>query len=177
MAEAPFNQPSVNWGRGLFRLWAAASFLWVAGAASVEWRAIRCGWEPSKYGCNQLDKPQPSLPQGFVLDSKPDPWAVVTVTPDPYAAFSESINLSKLSDEQLVALNNAGGDLTKLTDNMRRSIRASLEQGSSRRAAPVATSLHYEKLIEVAQNIIGPPALLLLVGGLLFWAIKGFRRG
>ena len=34
---------------------------------------------------------------------------------------------------------------------------------------------NYDKLMDDAGTILGPPLLLLLVGGLLYWAIKGFR--
>lgn len=169
----------MNWGRGLFRLWAVATVFWVAGAAWLQWQDLRCDWEPSKYGCNpfdQFDTPQAELPKGFVPDHKPDPWGVVSQTP---------IDLSKLSDVQLTAFKAAGGDFRKLSDDMRKSILASLGVDVDRRTNgdwrndPVVSAAppNYDKLMDDAGFVVGPPILLLLVGGLLFWAIRGFRHG
>jgi hypothetical protein len=165
----------MNWRRGLFRVWAVAAVLWIAGTTWLQWREIRCAWEPSRQGCNASDQwadfklvPADQLPPGFVLDPKPEPWAVVSQTP---------IDLSKLSNAQVIALHNAGGDFTKLTDEMRKSILTSLGAGGGRQAERVVSPAppRYDKLMDDAGTILGPPLLLLLVGGLLYWAIRGFR--
>jgi hypothetical protein len=162
----------MNWGRGLFRLWAVVAVLWIAGTMWLQWREIRCDWEPSRQGCKASDGWEPvppdQLPPGYVLDPKAAPWPVVSQTP---------IDLSKLSDAQVVALRDAGGDLTKLTDDMRKSILTSLGAGGGRQAERVVSAAppHYDKLMDDAGTILGPPLLLLLVGSLLYWAIRGFR--
>ncbi|MEA2916059.1 MAG: hypothetical protein QOJ15_8140 [Bradyrhizobium sp.] len=142
----------MNWKRGLFRLWAVAAVLWIVGTMWLQWREIRCDWEPSRQGCNASDQ-----------------WAVVAQTP---------IDLSKLSDAQVRALHDAGGDFTKLTDEMRKSILTSLGAGGGWQADPIVSTAppRYDKLMNDAGPILGPPLLLLLVGGLLYWAIRGFRR-
>jgi hypothetical protein len=153
----------MNWGRGLFRLWAVVALVWIAGTTWLQWQKIQCELAPSKHECNvfdQFDSPQANLP------NKPDP------------ASQTSIDLSKFSDAQVVALHEAGGDFTKLTDKMRKSILTSLSAGGGWQADRVVSAAppHYDTLMDDVAPILGPPLLLLLVGGQLYWAIRGFRR-
>jgi hypothetical protein len=120
---------------------------WIVATISLQWREIRCDRELSRDGC---------------------PRQIVSETP---------IDLSKLSDAELIALRTAGGDFSKLTDEMRKSILVSLGPDSGWRADRIISPAppRYEKFIDDAAPIVGPPLLLLLVGGLLYWAVRGFR--
>jgi hypothetical protein len=166
----------MNWKRGLFRLWAVAAVLWIAGTTLLQWREIRCDLAPSQHGCNvfdQFDKSDP--PEGFVV--QPAPQGSSTLPPGFVLDKPSPLDLSKLSDAQVRALHDAGGDFTKLTDEMRKSILTSLGAGGGWQADPVVSTAppRYDKLMNDAGPILGPPLLLLLVGGLLYWAIRGFR--
>jgi hypothetical protein len=41
---------TMNWGRGIFRLWTAAAVLWITVAIAVHWRELACKWLPAGDG-------------------------------------------------------------------------------------------------------------------------------
>lgn len=88
---------------------------------SLEWKAIRCDWEPSHYGCNPFDQFDPPQTASGPITGRPELY-------DP-----------------------------------------------AKHGPIVPTPPHYAKLMNKTELIFGPPLLFLLVGGLLFWAVRGFR--
>ncbi len=99
------------------------------------------------------------MPQTSKGPAKPnDPGAVIAITLD-------DTSLSKLSDEQRNTLKKAGGDLSKVSGDMRKSINATLNAAAG------------HELLDAAAHIFGPPIVLLLFGMLLYWSLKGFDRG
>jgi hypothetical protein len=46
VAEARGKRSSVNWGRGLFRLWSVLAICWIVGSVYFEWGYLQAEYDP-----------------------------------------------------------------------------------------------------------------------------------
>ena len=159
----------MNWSRGLFRLWLVGALLWMAIVGIATWPQIRGAFSKAEeakqwdaVGTTMLPVNCKAAKGNEGTDFKKEeagPW--VDFRPDPtvrlcwYEApkfrplFPEYADLSdrELADKLYAAAN-----------------------------LPISTPHPWSDLASTIAAALGPPVLVLVLGGALLWALTGFKQ-